>query len=327
MESTIQNSKTQIISKFQQILEQRKKVDSKISTKEEEAEKEKGKELLNKTSAYTVDSIVKNLADLQLSFGNNIVEISEQLKTESSKLEELKRSIEIETQQLQELQKIRVVADALYLLSQEHQEKLSLLTQNATQRQETLDKDKIAKRKAWEQEQSNFEATVQQQQEELVNIRQQEEENYNYELEKTRKIEQDEYEETRRKLERELTNTTQEKEKNWSEREEILEKHKVEFEANKKKAEGFEDELKKAYVKAKEEAIQDANREAKVKADLFEKEWESTKQGYELQVTSLEQTIQRQNEQIADLSAQLQATIKQAQDLAMRAFASSSSQK
>lgn len=194
MQTTIQNSKTQIIVKFQQILEQRKKVDSKIATKEEEAEKEKGKQLLEKTSAYTVDSIVKSLADLQLGFGNTIVEISEQLKTESSKLDELKRSIEIETQQLQELQKIRVVADALYLLSQEHQEKLNLLNQNATLRQEALDKDKITKRKAWEKDQQEFEATVQQQQEEQTKVRQQEEENYNYELEKTRKIEQDEYE-------------------------------------------------------------------------------------------------------------------------------------
>ncbi|WP_413166671.1 hypothetical protein ACL6C3_08200 [Capilliphycus salinus ALCB114379] len=327
MESTIQNSKTQIIGKFQQILEQRKKVDSKIATKEEEAEKEKGKELLEKASTYTVDSIVKTLADLQLDFGNTIVEISEQLKTESSKLDELKRAIEIETQQLQELQKIRVVADALYLLSQEHQEKLNLLNQNATRRQEALDKDKIAKRKAWEKEQQEFEANVQQQQEEQTKSRQQEEENYNYELEKNRKIEQDEYEETRRKLEREFANTAQDKEKNWSEREGILEKNKAEFEENKNQVEGFEEQLKKAYVKAKEDAIQDANREAKVKADLFEKEWESNKQGYELQVASLEQTIQRQNEQIADLSAQLQATMKQAQDLAMRAFASSSIQK
>ncbi|MEL7034289.1 MAG: hypothetical protein AAFO04_01520 [Cyanobacteria bacterium J06592_8] len=326
MQSTLQNSKTQIISKFQQILEQQKRVDSKIATKEEEAEKEKGRELLEKTSAYTVDSIVKNLADLQLDFGNTILEISDQLQTESSKLDELKRSIDIETQQLQELQKIRIVADALYLLSQEHQEKLNLLTQNYQTRQEALEKDQIAKRKAWEQEASNFEATVQQQQEEQAKARQKEEENYNYEIEKERKIEQDEYQEIRRKQERELININQEKDRNWSEREAILEKDKAEFEENKKKVEGFEEELKKAYTKAKEEAIQDANREAKVKADLFAKEWESTKQGYELQVASLESTIQRQNEQITDLSAQLQATMKQAQDLAMRAFASSSTQ-
>lgn len=54
----------------------------------------------------------------------------------------------------------------------------------------------------------------------------------------------------------------------------------------------------------------------------MEKEWEGSKQGYELKVQSLQQTIGRQTEQIAEISAQLQATMKQAQDLAMKAFAS-----
>jgi hypothetical protein len=39
----------------------------------------------------------------------------------------------------------------------------------------------------------------------------------------------------------------------------------------------------------------------------------------------LEQTIQRQNEQITQISTQLQETLKQSQDLAMRAFSSSTS--
>jgi regulator of replication initiation timing len=40
-------------------------------------------------------------------------------------------------------------------------------------------------------------------------------------------------------------------------------------------------------------------------------------------IQSLEQTIQKQVEQIENLSAQLQETMKQAQSLAMKAFESS----
>lgn len=53
---------------------------------------------------------------------------------------------------------------------------------------------------------------------------------------------------------------------------------------------------------------------------MFEKDWESTKQSYEAKIPSLEQTIQKQVEQIEGISAQLQIALKQAQDLAMRAF-------
>jgi hypothetical protein len=39
-----------------------------------------------------------------------------------------------------------------------------------------------------------------------------------------------------------------------------------------------------------------------------------------LRIRSLEETIQKQLEQIESISLQLQSTLKQAQDLAMRAF-------
>ncbi|XZN89609.1 MAG: hypothetical protein ACM65M_18345 [Microcoleus sp.] len=321
---TAKESKAKIHQNFQQIIAERKKIESKVETKEQSAEKAKNQQLLEVASTYTIDSIVKGLADLQLDFGNIISGLSEKLNTELSKLDELKRALEIETAQLQQLQQIRVVADALYILTQEHQEKITALEQSAALQHEVIEKDRLQKRKIWEKEQQEFDVAVAEQTALILKERQQETADYRYELERTRKIETDEYEEKKRKLERELQQYTREKEKNWVEREQVLSDNQAEFEKNQTKAAGFEEELKQAYIKAKEEAIQEVSREAKVKADLVDKEWEGTKQGYELKVQSLQQTIGRQTEQIAEISAQLQATMKQAQDLAMKAFATKS---
>ena len=318
---TAKDSKAKILQNFQQILSENKKIESKVETKEQEAEKAKNKQLLEVASTYTIDSIVKGLADLQLDFGSVINGLSEKLSAESSKLDELKRGIEIETAQLQQLQQIRVVADALYILTQEHQEKITALEQSAASQREVIEKDTIQKRKVWEKEQQEFDIKVQEITALTIKEREQETADYRYELERTRKVETDEYEETKRKLERELQQSTREKDKNWVEREKVLSDNQAEFTKNQTKAAGFEEELKQANTKAKEEAIQEVSREAKVKADLVDKEWEGTKQGYELKVQSLQQNIQRQTEQIAEISAQLQATMKQAQDLAMKAFA------
>ncbi len=318
---TAKHSKAKILQNFQQILAENKKIESKVETKEQEAEKAKNKQLLEVASTYTIDSIVKGLADLQLDFGSVINGLSEKLSAESSKLDELKRGIEIETAQLQQLQQIRVVADALYILTQEHQEKITALEQSAASQREVIEKDTIQKRKVWEKEQQEFDTTFEERSTLIIKERQQETADYRYELDRSRKVETDEYEETKRKLERELQQSTREKEKNWVEREKVLSDNQAEFAKNQTKASGFEEELKQAHVKAKEEAIQEVSREAKVKADLVDKEWEGTKQGYELKVQSLQQTIGRQAEQIAEISAQLQATMKQAQDLAMKAFA------
>lgn len=318
---TAKESKAKILQNFQQILAENKKIESKVETKEQEAEKAKNKQLLEVASTYTVDSIVKGLADLQLDFGSIINGLSERLSTESSKLDELQRGIEIESAQLQQLQRIRVVADALYILTQEHQEKIAALEQSAAIQREVIEKDTIQKRKIWEKEQQEFDIIVQEKTALIIKEREQETADYRYELERTRTVATDEYEETKRKLERELQQSTREKEKNWVEREQVLSDNQAEFEKNQTKAAGFEEELKQANTKAKEEAIQEVSREAKVKADLVDKEWEGTKQGYELKVQSLQQIIERQTEQIAEISAQLQATMKQAQDLAMKAFA------
>lgn len=320
----IKDSRDQIFKAFQQILTNRKTTDSKIATKEEEAEKDKNKQILEAASTYTIDSIVKGLADLQLEFGSIVNGLSEKLTQEVSKLDELRKAIAIETQHLEALQQVRIVADALHLLTQEQQENLKTLEQNAATQREAIEKDSAQKRKLWEREQEEFESTIQEQAALLTKERQRQEADYQYELERQCKIEADEYEEIKRTQERELQTAHQDKEKQWSEREQRLAEHQPLLAKYQQKVDTFPAELDEAVKKAREEAIKEVHQDAKVKADLVEKEWEATKQGYEFRIQSLEQSIQKQLEQIESLSSQLQEALKQAQTLAMRAFENSS---
>jgi hypothetical protein len=325
-QAAFSDSKAQILQSFQQILNQRKQLASKVATKEEEAEKAKNQELLEVASTYTSDSIVRSLAEVQLDFGNIVTDLSQRLETEAGKLEELQRAIAIESQNLERFQQIRTVADTLDILRQEHREKLRNLENNIASQQEALEKEQVEQRKAWQKEQQNYEIALQELNERIAKQRQQELEDYNYHLERQRAIDADEYEREKLEIERELANIEREKEKDWAAREKFLTDNQAVFEENRQKAEGYEEELKQAYRKAKEEAIQEVNRDAKVKADLFDKEWQGTKQGYELKIQSMQQTLQRQDEQIAELSAQLQAATSQARDLALRAFDKSSNE-
>ena len=319
---TVKDSKEQLMAAFQQILAQRKS-ELKIATKQEEAEKELNKQILSTATTYTVDSIVKGLADLQLEFGSVINGLAEKLAKENSKLDELKQAIKVETDHLQELQQVRVVADALDILNQSQQEKLKALEQETTNQKKALEKEIAQTRKTWLQQQNEYDILLQEQKTLLAKQRRQEVEDYQYRLELTRKINADAYQGKKRNLETQLQETTQLKEKNWEERENILTQQQVLFENYQKQITAFTTELEEAVKKAREEAIKDVHQDAKVKADLFEKEWQATKQTYELQVQSLEQVITKQTEQIDNLSSQLQAALKQSQDLAMRAFENS----
>lgn len=170
----VKDGKEQIVAAFQRILAERKRLELKIATRQEKAEKEKNKQILANASTYIVNNIVKDLAYLQLEFGSIVTGLSEKLAWENSKLDELKLALEVETKHLQELQQIRVVADALDILNREHQEKLKTLEQDANNQKEGLEKEINQTRKAWQQERAEYEIKWQAQNELLAKERQQE---------------------------------------------------------------------------------------------------------------------------------------------------------
>lgn len=161
-----------------------------------------------------------------------------------------------------------------------------VLEHTATSDRETLEKEIAFSRKTWQQEQEEYQLVFTESNELLSEERQRQEEDYQYETERSRKIATDEYEEIRQ-TERELQEELLAKEKQWSERERLLATKPV-LEEYQKKVEVFSTELEEAVKKAREEGIREVNQEAKVKADLFEKEWKFSNQAYEIQIQALD---------------------------------------
>ncbi len=318
----VKDSKTEILAELDRILD-RDRPSSKVATKEEEAQLAKNKEIVARAASYTVDTIVKGMADLQLEFGSIVSELSEKLTSEVEKLTEAKQAIEIEYQHRSELQKIRVVADALYIITQEHQQSLKAIEQQLTSEQEELTKEQTQVRKNWEQTAREYA----EQQAELATItakeRQKEQDEFQYKVTRDRQLQADTSAETKRNQEQEIQSRDREQQKQWKEREKFLKDNQKLLDENLAKVVAFPAELEEAVKKAREEAIKETSSDAKVKADLFEKEWEGTKQGYEMKIQSLERVVARQSEQITAITEQLQAVMNQAQSLAMKAFETS----
>ncbi len=318
----VKDSKTEILAELNRILD-RDRPSSKVATKEEEAQLAKNKEIVARAANYTVDTIVKGMADLQLEFGSIVSELSEKLTSEVEKLTEAKQAIEIETQHRSELQKIRVVADALYIITQEHQQSLKGIEQQLTSEQEELFKEQTQVRKNWAQNAKEYA----EQQAELATItakeRQKEQDEFQYKVTRDRQLQADTSAEAKRNQEQEIQSRDREQQKQWKEREKFLKDNQKLLDENLAKVVAFPAELEEAIKKAREEAIKETSSDAKVKADLFEKEWEGTKQGYEMKIQSLERVVDRQSEQITAITEQLQAVMNQAQSLAMKAFETS----
>lgn len=313
------DNKNQILKAFQNLVTAKKASAHLVATKEETAEKQKDKEIIEKASTYTVISIVKGLADLQLDFGNTLDSVTEKLTNELNKLSELQRAIEVETLQAEELQNIRIAADALDILEKENQEKIKEFDTESEKNRKLLETEINEKQQDWQKEQREYEQILQEILEILEKERKREEEDYNYDLERQHKIESNQYEERKRKLERDLTEKNKEKEKNWQERERVLSENQAKFEEYKTKLASMPEELEKAIKKAREEAIKETFEAEQVKANLLEKEVSANWEVHELKIKSLEKTIEQQVSQISQLTEQLQTAMKQAQELALKA--------
>lgn len=320
---TSTSNQDQILKAFQQLLSEQKHVASKIATKQEDAEREEDKKVVERASTYTVESIVKGLADLQLNFGGEVDSLVENLAVEAPKLEELRRAMRVETEHLEELRHIRIAADALDILIQEHQAKTKAFEEKSQQERQALDREIAETKQAWQKGQTEFDAALKARQESVKKERAQHEADYRYELERKRKIEADEYTDHKVALERKIAEEEAKKVADWAEREQILAEVQELLKKYRVMGESFPQELEEAVSKARAEAIREINEEANVQAELSEKEMETDKEVYELKIASLQATIEQQARQIEHLTAQLQAALKQVQELAVKALESS----
>ncbi len=321
-EQTSRSNKEQILSAFQRLLAERKHIASNIATKQETAERKEDKNIVENASAYTIERIVKGLADLQLHFGSAVDKLTAQLAVEAPKLQELQRAIRVETQHLKELRDIRVAADVLDILIQEHQETMKVFEEKSRQERCAFDDGSVAERRKWEKGHKDFDAALQARQELQEKEREQQEADYQYELERQHKIEADEYANRKMLLERRIAGDEAKKLSNWAAREKLLAEQQTPLQQYKILVESYPQEMEAAIQKSREAAIHEITEAARVQAALFEKELEADKEVAELKIRSLQAAIDKQSVQLEQLSSQLHTSLKQVQELAARAVES-----
>ncbi|MCA1992384.1 MAG: hypothetical protein LDL41_10150 [Coleofasciculus sp. S288] len=327
------NTKAQILEAYDTLLEERKALEVQVKQLQKEQKNKppvvsdknnhQSSTAMNQQPAvqdkmiYTIDSLVK----LQLGFGSAVSELSERLTSEAAKLEELQRSVTEETQQLKELHDVEdIKEDTLDSLIQTYEDNSKAFQEEINQSREALDQEIQELKKAWEKEQEEHKRQIKERNDEQSKIRQRDAQEYDYELALRRSLDNEAYEQQQKSLYKQLEETKQTQEKQWTEREKAIAEREQKFEELKTKVEAFEKEKEAAIKKAKEEGKGIANYQVKVKADLQNKEIDGNKRFYELRVHSLEQTIQNQEARIQHLSKQLDAALKQVQDLAVKAI-------
>jgi len=273
----------------------------------------------------TIGDIVGSLGHLGASFGSAISELSAKLTAEATRLTELRQAVEAEAKQLEDVHGLEVVEGMLDELIRRHLEKSEHFEEEMDQKRQTFTQEMAGRRNAWQSEQEEHNRLIGERNASLKTARQRETTAYEYERERARKQDTDTYEGSRRELDDELDELVQSKNKEWQEREEAIAEQEELFERHRSEVEAFPERLDAAVQKAEQEGRGPVESEAKIRTDLRAKEVEGEERVHELRTQSLEETIGKQATQIDTLSKQLNAVLKQAQDLAVKALEGASS--
>jgi hypothetical protein len=314
-------SRDDVLKTFAPLLQSFGQGPAQVATKAEAAEQAKAREIVDRAASYTVESIIKSLADVQVNLGGAIDGLADQLEHEASKLGELRHAIASESRRLHDLRNTRVAAEALEILNQDHKKKVQTLDDKAASERQDLE-DKIGKqRDAWAKRAGRARPEPGRRGgERRPRSGAAKEEQYTYEFERQRKLNADEFAEKKRLQERQLGEAGAAKDKNWGEREKVLAAAASEIEALRAKVEAAPKQVEEESKKAREKAIARITAESKHEADLLEKESAANIEVFELKIKALEERITRQVAQLVDLQKQLGTALEQGQNLAHKAI-------
>jgi len=245
---------------------------AKIATKEDLAARQQDKILVKQAAAYTADNIFQVLAKLQANFGQSIDGLTKDMTTEAEKLTHISKAIKVENQRLTSLHHIKIAAEALNILQQQHQQTLQSLDKDYLQRNESLELKMTQQRDIWQQQQQQFENSKTKQHGQQDQSRHNKEEEYEYKLKRQYTEDSDNYEKQQRDLEHQFAESERLKEKDWATREQFMEKNQAEFAESQTKVESIPKEIEEASQKAREKAIRDNTKYAETQATLLETE-------------------------------------------------------
>lgn len=281
-------------------------------------------EPLQAALSYTDEEVIKSVADLQVTIGKALKDLTEKMIAESNKLSDLRRAIENERLKLKQVHDIEYQIHSLAALIDAQAERKSAFEKEIATQQQEFEAARAAKREEWKREQHEFEQNVKDRDLAAKSQREREEEEHRFKISIERRKEAAEHEARKIDLQRQLEDERNKVERELAERKETLAAQEAELVELRKRVERFPKDLEEAVKKAEQSVRSTLQQQNEFEAKLSAKDAETEKRVNAMRITSLEEFVTKQQAQIADLTKQLQAATKQVQEMAVKAIESAS---
>lgn len=290
------STKAEIMSAYEELLEQIKNERKDSTALRQELEKKQI--LLEKAGNAVKAGATLSLQQIRKALNEQLDVVEEGLSEEQQKYETLRQGTAALKQELDNLHQIKAEAESLEALIMANR-----------QAKEKLEKDLEARRLA-------LEADIKETQTKWAR----EQEGYEYDLKLKRRNEQDAYSEKKAKMDKELSDKKVEFDKTIAEREQAVAAQEEELKRLRKESETFEPRLQTAVQQAEKAAIERLTREFDYQQKLQIKDLEAELKLRDQMIRSLETKVKEQQEQLAAMSAKTDQAGQQVKDIALKAI-------
>lgn len=328
---TVSNTKQEMIEAYNELLQQfqeKREVELKPEVKIEEKTMKRAVEVADSLST---EGIVKEISNLKAEVGKVLGQLTDKMDQEVIKYREIKKAVEVQGKELQEIYEIQKSASSLAALIEAQHQKRQDFEAEMSSKKEELSREIQMMRTEWEKEKKLHEVDIKERDTVEQKRREKEKEEYRYAFQREQQLAKDQFEDEKARLEKEIRDKKEqmerelaEREKDLVEREKNMTQKEGEFLELQKKVTAFPKEMESAINKAVKEAVERVQLEAKNRDELLKKEFNGERNVLNTRIESLEKTVKEQNDQMAKLSQQSEKAYSQVQDIAIKAIEGSS---
>jgi DNA repair exonuclease SbcCD ATPase subunit len=309
---------------YQQLQDQLKQKREAEMRPEQKIEEKKSKEAVEVADSVSTEGIAKEIGRLKSEIGVMLAQLSDKLESEIGKYLQVKQAVAAREKELQEIYEIERTASTLTALLEVQQQKRVKFEAEMAEQERELESEIEAKREEWEKEKQAHEAEIKERSAAEKKARDRDMEEFKYQFEREQQLAREKFEYEKAKLERDAQLRREELGRDLAAREKALAEGENELRQLREKADAFPKQLEAAIAKAVQETADRLKQEAQGKQELLKKEFEGERNVLTARIEALQQTVKEQTARTAGLSAQLEKSYGQVQEIAVRAIEGSS---
>jgi hypothetical protein len=277
--------------------------------------------------ALSTDGVVKSIGELRSSIGKTLAQLSDRLEEEVGKYVQIQRAILAKEAELKEIYDIQKSASTLTALIESQQKQKDEFDAEVAAEKEQLTREIETTRLDWETERKSREAEIKEQSATEQKRRDRERDEYRYTFAREQQLAKDKFADETARAEKELADRTAEANKQLQVRERAIADREQELMDLRNRVAASPKELDTAMSKAVKETTDRVNAAGVAREELLKREFAGERNVLTTRITSLEQSVKEQSEQISRLLAQSEKAYVQVQDIAVKAIEGSSASK